>query len=61
MMHKRLTGWRYVVFIGTITGYLGIYCYFTMIDPMLNPEPYKQFRERVEIENQNKANKNKYL
>ncbi|XP_033309915.1 uncharacterized protein LOC117210729 [Bombus bifarius] len=52
----RLTGWRYVTFIGTIVGFIGTFCYFTMISPMINPEPYKQIREGVATESANKRN-----
>ncbi|EFN62574.1 hypothetical protein EAG_03766, partial [Camponotus floridanus] len=36
----RLRGWRYNVFVGGFVGLIGVYCYATMIRPMINPEPY---------------------
>lgn len=36
----RLTGWRYGVFVGGFVGCIGLFCYASMIRPMLNPEPY---------------------
>ncbi|XP_001120888.2 uncharacterized protein LOC724988 [Apis mellifera] len=53
----RLTGWRYAAFIGTFVGTIGIFCYFTMISPMINPEPYKRIREQV-AQSHNKTYKN---
>ncbi|XP_076754113.1 uncharacterized protein LOC143425302 [Xylocopa sonorina] len=43
----RLTGWRYGIFIGSFVGFIGTFCYFTMISPMIDPEPYKLIREYV--------------
>ncbi|XP_017761028.1 PREDICTED: uncharacterized protein LOC108551397 [Eufriesea mexicana] len=43
----RLVGWRYAAFIGTFVAIVGTCSYFTMISPMINPEPYKQIREYV--------------
>ncbi|XP_076162007.1 uncharacterized protein LOC143143985 [Ptiloglossa arizonensis] len=43
----RLTGWRYVAFVGCFVGLVGIQSYFVIISPMINPEPYKRIREQL--------------
>ncbi|CAL1684705.1 unnamed protein product [Lasius platythorax] len=43
----RLKGWRYGVFVGGFVGLIGVFCYASMIQPMINPEPYKRIRERA--------------
>ncbi|KAM0733025.1 hypothetical protein ACS0PU_012574 [Formica fusca] len=43
----RLRGWRYGIFVGGFVGLIGVFCYASMIRPMLNPEPYKRYRERA--------------
>ncbi|XP_076248369.1 uncharacterized protein LOC143188165 [Calliopsis andreniformis] len=46
-MRRQLKGWRFGIFIGSFIGLVGLQCYFTMISPMLNPEPYKKIREQI--------------
>ena len=47
-MRHGLTGWRYGAFIGCFVGLVGLHTYFTILSPMMDPEPYRQIREQVE-------------
>lgn len=40
---KRLVGWRYAVFIGTIVGSIALAAYPVIISPMINPDYYSEY------------------
>ena len=37
-----LRGWKYVAFVGTIVGAIGIAIYPIIISPMMDPSPYSK-------------------
>ncbi|XP_014225048.1 uncharacterized protein LOC106651171 [Trichogramma pretiosum] len=47
MARARLKGWRFGALFAGMIAAVGGTLYFTAIQPMLNPEPYKQMREQV--------------
>lgn len=40
---KRLVGWRYAVFIGSIVGSIALAAYPVIISPMINPDYYSKY------------------
>lgn len=40
-----LTGRRYIAFVSSFVGLIGLACYAVIIQPMINPAPYKQARQ----------------
>lgn len=40
-----LKGWKFVAFIGTFVGGLGLAVYPVIISPMLNPDEYKRIQK----------------
>lgn len=40
-----LKGWKYVTFIGTFVGVLGLAIYPVIISPIINPEEYKKMQK----------------
>ncbi|XP_076393013.1 uncharacterized protein LOC143265347 [Megachile rotundata] len=53
---KRLTGWRYGLFIGTFLTAVAVNGYFVILSPLMNPEPYKLIREQVKPRLPNQGN-----
>lgn len=45
---KRLTGWRFGVFIGTFVTAIAINGYFVILSPLINPDQYKLIREQAQ-------------
>ncbi|GLG96106.1 Small integral membrane protein 20-like Protein [Gryllus bimaculatus] len=41
-----LSGWKYVAFVGTLVGAIGITMYPIFIEPVLNVDKYKQIQAR---------------
>lgn len=40
-----LKGWKYVTFIGTFIGVLGLAIYPIILSPMINPDEYKKVQK----------------
>ncbi|XP_043249161.1 uncharacterized protein LOC122395561 [Colletes gigas] len=49
-----LKGWRFVAFVGCFVGFIGIHSYFTIISPLINPEPYQLIQQQVKQRNPEK-------
>ncbi|CRL00027.1 CLUMA_CG013315, isoform A [Clunio marinus] len=41
-----LKGWKYAAFIGSIVGFIGLAIYPIIIEPMRNPQKYKEIQKR---------------
>lgn len=44
-MARKLVGWRYALFVGSIVGAIGLTCYPIIIHPLLYPEEYKKLQK----------------
>lgn len=42
-----LKGWRYVAFVGSIVGAISLAIYPIIIQPYLNPEPWKKQSQQI--------------
>jgi hypothetical protein len=50
-----LDGWRFVAFVGTLVGAIGLTIYPIIIAPYFNPEPWKTLSKKTRDDNNIKA------
>lgn len=46
-----LKGWRFAAFVGILVGSVGAAIYPVIIEPMMNPEPWREMSENIRRKN----------